>query len=245
MIPINEAIHDYIGRGWSIIPIRGGDKRPLIRWEPFQQTRADETTALGWFRTWPDVGIGVVTGTVSGLVVLDVDVRHAGDVALEQLEREHGRLPTTVEMPAPRRWTPGHLLRHGIVTSGHICCLPRTRCLCRRRAGALTQEVRLMRGSRRPSTVARAGSLHRLRCQRASTPPGNARPRPRSRALPPTAARASSAPPPRAADRARPGGPPVRVVAGTRHHLPSWSAPLHARISRPSKRDRAGTHLEH
>jgi len=97
MVAMNEAIDDYMGRGWSIIPIRPGDKRPLVRWEEFQHRRPGEAEAHGWFRTWPDAGIGVVTGAVSGLVVIDVDLRHGGDVALENLEREHGRVPTTVE----------------------------------------------------------------------------------------------------------------------------------------------------
>jgi hypothetical protein len=94
---IDGAIHDYTGRGWSIIPIRRGDKRPLVRWEEFQHRRPGAAETRDWFRTWPDAGIGIVTGIVSGLVVFDVDVRHGGDIALEQLEREHGRLPTTVE----------------------------------------------------------------------------------------------------------------------------------------------------
>jgi Bifunctional DNA primase/polymerase, N-terminal len=76
MAAMNEAIHDYVERGWSVIPIRPGDKRPLVRWEEFQHRRADKTVALGWFRTWPDAGIGVVTGAISGIVVIDVDVRH-------------------------------------------------------------------------------------------------------------------------------------------------------------------------
>jgi bifunctional DNA primase/polymerase-like protein/primase-like protein len=94
---VSEAVHDYMRRGWSIIPIRPGDKRPLVRWDQFQHRRAGEAETCDWFRTCADAGIGIVTGTVSGLVVLDVDVRHSGDVALQQLEREHGRLPTTVE----------------------------------------------------------------------------------------------------------------------------------------------------
>jgi hypothetical protein len=97
MASVSEEVRDYMARGWSIIPIRVGDKRPLVRWEEFQRRRPGEAETRGWFRAWPDAGIGIVTGTVSGLVVLDVDVRHAGDVALEQLEREHGRLPATVE----------------------------------------------------------------------------------------------------------------------------------------------------
>lgn len=96
--PVNEAIHDYAGRNWSIIPIRPEDKRPLIRWENYQRRRADEAEVRGWFQAWPDAGIGIVTGTISGLVVLDIDVRHGGDVTLDRLELEHGRLPTTVEV---------------------------------------------------------------------------------------------------------------------------------------------------
>jgi Bifunctional DNA primase/polymerase, N-terminal/Primase C terminal 1 (PriCT-1) len=94
---LSEAVHDYMGRGWSIIPIKPGGKRPLVGWEQFQQRPPGEAEVCHWFRTWRDAGVGIMTGAVSGLVVLDVDVRHGGDVALEQLEREHGRLPTTVE----------------------------------------------------------------------------------------------------------------------------------------------------
>ncbi len=97
MVAMTQAIDEYLGRGWSIIPIRPGDKRPLVRWEEFQHTRPDEAVALGWFRTWPDAGIGVVTGAISGLVVIDVDLRHGGDASLGSLEREHGPVPMTVE----------------------------------------------------------------------------------------------------------------------------------------------------
>jgi hypothetical protein len=97
MVSINEAIHEYMGRGWSIIPIRTGDKRPLIRWEEFQLRRPSEAEARSWFRQWPDAGIGVVTGPISGLVVVDLDAGHGGDESLEKLEREHGALPSTVE----------------------------------------------------------------------------------------------------------------------------------------------------
>ena len=35
-ILFGDAVNDYTTRGWSIIPIRSGDKQPLIRWEEFQ-----------------------------------------------------------------------------------------------------------------------------------------------------------------------------------------------------------------
>ena len=94
---INEAIHEYIGRGWSIIPIVTGDKRPLVRWEEFQDRHPSEAEAGGWLRQWPEAGIAVVTGAISGLIVVDVDPGHRGDESLEKLEREHGALATTVE----------------------------------------------------------------------------------------------------------------------------------------------------
>jgi hypothetical protein len=50
-----------------------------------------------WFRRWPDANVGIVTGAISGLVVLDVDAAHGGDASLAVLEREHGALEPTVE----------------------------------------------------------------------------------------------------------------------------------------------------
>lgn len=50
-----------------------------------------------WWRRWPQANVGVVTGAVSGLVVLDVDPRHGGDDSLADLEAVHGPLPPSVE----------------------------------------------------------------------------------------------------------------------------------------------------
>jgi hypothetical protein len=97
MITMCEAIGDYRGRGWSIIPIRPGDKRPLVRWEEYQHRCPSPEEARGWLRAWPEAGVAIVTGAISGLIVLDIDLRHGGDAALADLEYEHGRLPATVE----------------------------------------------------------------------------------------------------------------------------------------------------
>jgi len=94
---VSKAIEDYIGRGWSIIPIRARDKRPLIQWEEFQHRRADLAEAYAWFSSWPAAGIAVVTGSISNIVVVDIDPRHGGDESIERFEQQHGRLPVTVE----------------------------------------------------------------------------------------------------------------------------------------------------
>jgi hypothetical protein len=70
---------------------------PAIRWEEYQQQRADAQTLGRWVRHWPLLNIGIVTGAVSGLVVLDLDRRHGGFESLAALERLYGALPETVE----------------------------------------------------------------------------------------------------------------------------------------------------
>jgi hypothetical protein len=56
-----------------MIPIRQKDKVPLVRWQAYQHRRADSEEIKHWFDQWPDANIGVVTGAISGIVVLDVD----------------------------------------------------------------------------------------------------------------------------------------------------------------------------
>lgn len=61
----------------------------------------DATTELAAIeRLWkesPQGNIGIACGVHAGIVVVDIDPRHGGDVTLEGLEAEHGRLPATVE----------------------------------------------------------------------------------------------------------------------------------------------------
>ena len=66
----------YAQRGWSIIPIvsTGKKKKPDLKtWSPYQNQRAEEKTIRAWFEANPQRNIGIVTGHISGLVVLDVD----------------------------------------------------------------------------------------------------------------------------------------------------------------------------
>lgn len=87
----------YALRGWSVVPIEPGGKRPIVPWLELQQRRASPAEIEDWYAQRPDANVGIVTGAISGLLVLDVDARRGGAESVEAWAREHGPLPPTVE----------------------------------------------------------------------------------------------------------------------------------------------------
>jgi len=87
----------YLGLGWSVIPVEPGGKRPLVQWAELQRRPPTSAEVNAWYERWPDANVGIVTGAVSRIVVLDVDGRHGGTLSLAQLDIELGPLPVTVE----------------------------------------------------------------------------------------------------------------------------------------------------
>lgn len=96
-LSIEQAALDYLSRGWSVIPVRERAKRPAVAWKTYQTRLVSEATLRDWFHRSPDYNVAIVTGALSGLVVVDVDPRHGGDNSLRRLEKEHGALPKTME----------------------------------------------------------------------------------------------------------------------------------------------------
>lgn len=86
---------DYARRGWHVFPLEVRGKRPLTKRGLLDAT-TDETQIRAWWQRWPDANIGVRTGSISGLVVLDVDPDHGGDASILRLIEEHGAIPETV-----------------------------------------------------------------------------------------------------------------------------------------------------
>lgn len=94
---IARAAAGYLARGWSLLPIRARDKRPLLPWERLRINKPTAAEVTDWFRRWPHANIGIVTGEISNLVVLDIDPEHGGNDSLDRLQQRFGAFPRTVE----------------------------------------------------------------------------------------------------------------------------------------------------
>ena len=69
-VKLNHAL-EYLERGWSVIPIKPKGKRPAIRWLEYQKRLPTEDEVTQWWTQWEDYDIALVTGEVSGVVVVD------------------------------------------------------------------------------------------------------------------------------------------------------------------------------
>lgn len=78
------------------MPVAAVGKQPLVAWRAYQEKRATPDEVRGWFETWPVANVGIVTGQISNLVVLDVDRAHHGEDSLAKLVARYGPLPETV-----------------------------------------------------------------------------------------------------------------------------------------------------
>ncbi len=67
-----EAALDYQAKGFSVIPV-GSDKKPLINWKEYQNKRATPEEIKEWIEKYPAMNIAIVTGRISGIVVVDIE----------------------------------------------------------------------------------------------------------------------------------------------------------------------------
>lgn len=87
----------YLDKGFSVIPVKA-NKKPYISWEEFQKRRPTREEVTQWWTNWPFAMIGIVTGSISGIDVVDTDNQEAD----EELQ---SYLPDSFICPTQR--TPG------------------------------------------------------------------------------------------------------------------------------------------
>lgn len=82
---LEQALYYLEKLEWSVIPV-GTDKKPLVEWKLYQTQKATREQIAEWFSK-PNVNIGIITGKISKLVVVDIDPRHNGtDEAFKDLQ---------------------------------------------------------------------------------------------------------------------------------------------------------------
>jgi hypothetical protein len=108
--PIVEHAAFYASNnGWHVFPVPIGTKR--------SHKSAERSDGRPWgatidgdeirrdFKQWPDANVGIVTGVISGIFVVEADTKEGHEVdgiaSLAALEAEHGMLPLTRQAVSP------------------------------------------------------------------------------------------------------------------------------------------------
>ena len=72
----------YLSQNFSVIPVKSRNKIPGIpSWKPYQQVKPTEQEINKWFGNGNDYNIGIVSGNISGLCVVDLDSIQANEFA--------------------------------------------------------------------------------------------------------------------------------------------------------------------
>lgn len=103
----------YLTEGYSVIPV-GQDKKPLIKWEPYQKKLPDKTEVIGWWDKNPNANIAVVTGEISGVVVVDIDDPAFKNAMLDNIEKMAEPPIATTPRGGRHQWflRPSHEIRN-------------------------------------------------------------------------------------------------------------------------------------
>lgn len=77
-----EFARFYLSKGFSIIPINPNDKKPAIdSWKKYQCRQPSQEELIEWFGNGSENNIGIVTGKISNLAVVDLDSKDAVEFA--------------------------------------------------------------------------------------------------------------------------------------------------------------------
>jgi len=90
---IASAAVDYINAGLEVIRLVPKTKDPFKGSHAYLDATANPKQVRQWWTDQPRSNIGI--RPPAGVVVLDIDPRHGGDVELERMARFRGQLPET------------------------------------------------------------------------------------------------------------------------------------------------------
>lgn len=95
-----QAALAYAAHGWAVFPVYCARDGVCSCWQGsgcehpgkhphtdhgFKDATKDTDVIRQWWTQWPDANIGIATGAVSGIVIVDIDPKNGGDLTLDQL----------------------------------------------------------------------------------------------------------------------------------------------------------------
>jgi len=97
---LDAAIEYATKYKWAVFPCSPTSKKPLTP-HGCKDAKKSVGAIKAWWKKWPDASIGIATGSVSGLIVIDEDLDEDkglnGYEAVGEWERINGTLPETVQ----------------------------------------------------------------------------------------------------------------------------------------------------
>ena len=105
MAMVDHALN-YAEKGWHVLPLHTAvngtcscskrdcgspGKHPRTE-HGLSDATTDPNIIKEWWTRWPDANIGVRTGQISGVVVLDIDPKNGGLESWSELQDIHGRV---------------------------------------------------------------------------------------------------------------------------------------------------------
>jgi putative DNA primase/helicase len=98
---------EHARRGWAVFPLAPGTKRPLIAkasgGNGCKDATTDEAKIREWWQAEPRANVGIATGKISGIDVLDPDGEAGADTA-KKLAKEFGGFGDTLRVRTPNGW---------------------------------------------------------------------------------------------------------------------------------------------
>ena len=98
-ILLDNALKYATEYGWAVFPVSPSTKKPLTP-HGCKDAKKDRGAICAWWRRYPDASIGIATGAMSNLIVIDEDIDEDkglnGYQEVTQWEHINGNLPETV-----------------------------------------------------------------------------------------------------------------------------------------------------
>ena len=105
---MKSAALGYGAKGWGVLPLHqpkngvcscgkpdcGSPAKHPLTTNGLKDASTNPEQINKWWTRWPDANIGVITGKVSGIVVVDVDPEKGGMESWNELQDIHGRVDT-------------------------------------------------------------------------------------------------------------------------------------------------------